>query len=121
MLGRYTRLAQFYGDTIKGYEGEIRFGFATDTYDADGEPITAACKTEGITLQAILEVSGRFVGKLLQTPPPYSAKKIKGVPATFVFDRDGLRAKKFTNDDPDNQYDMTDVEKLVIELLRPRK
>ena len=47
--------------------------------------------------------------------------KIKGVPATFVFDRDGLRAKKFTNDDPDNQYDMTDVEKLVIELLRPRK
>jgi tRNA pseudouridine55 synthase len=81
VLGRYTRLAQFYGDTIKGYEGEIRFGFATDTYDADGEPITAACKTEGITLQAILEVSGRFVGKLLQTPPPYSAKKIKGVPA----------------------------------------
>jgi thiol-disulfide isomerase/thioredoxin len=47
--------------------------------------------------------------------------KIKGVPATFVFDRDGMRARRFTNDDPDNQYDLKDVEKLVTELLRPKK
>src|ERR1700734_1580984 len=36
LLGRYTRLAQFFGTAEKGYEGTIRFGFATDTFDAEG-------------------------------------------------------------------------------------
>ena len=39
MLGRYTRLAQYFSDATKTYEGTIRFGFATDTYDADGDPV----------------------------------------------------------------------------------
>jgi tRNA pseudouridine55 synthase len=81
VLGRFTRLSQFYGDSIKGYEGEIRFGFATDTYDADGEAITVEKPTTNLTLQVILEVSRRFVGSQLQMPPAYSAKKVKGVPA----------------------------------------
>src|SRR5690348_17534060 len=42
VVGRMTRLAQFYTASEKGYEGEIRLGFATDTYDAAGEPATAA-------------------------------------------------------------------------------
>jgi tRNA pseudouridine55 synthase len=81
VLGRYTRLAQFYGDSTKGYEGEIRFGFATDTYDADGEPTTSMRGTDRLTLKVILDISRRFIGKQEQTPPPFSAKKIKGVPA----------------------------------------
>src|SRR4051812_26423262 len=40
VLGRFTRISQFYGDSPKSYEGEIRLGFATDTYDADGDPIS---------------------------------------------------------------------------------
>src|SRR5215468_9468304 len=39
VLGNMTRLAQFYLKSEKSYEGAIRFGFATDTYDADGEPL----------------------------------------------------------------------------------
>src|SRR5450759_3586095 len=38
VLGKLTRLAQFYTGAEKVYEGQIRFGFATDTYDAEGEP-----------------------------------------------------------------------------------
>src|ERR1700676_1086034 len=38
LLGKYTRLAQFFGPAEKGYEGSIRFGFATDTFDAEGTP-----------------------------------------------------------------------------------
>ena len=38
VLGNMTRLAQFYLVSEKSYEGVIRFGFATDTYDAEGEP-----------------------------------------------------------------------------------
>src|SRR3954470_17363842 len=37
LLGRYTRLAQFFDKSDKSYEGEIRLGFSTDTYDATGE------------------------------------------------------------------------------------
>src|ERR1017187_5412628 len=40
VTGNFTRLAQFYAHSEKTYEGAIRFGFATSTYDADGEPIT---------------------------------------------------------------------------------
>ena len=38
VLGRFTRLAQFYNEADKRYEGTIRFGWATDTYDAEGQP-----------------------------------------------------------------------------------
>src|SRR5246500_5653403 len=40
VTGNLTRLAQFYTSSEKTYEGTIRFGFATDTYDAEGEPTT---------------------------------------------------------------------------------
>src|ERR1700685_2183065 len=40
VVGNLTRLAQFYAHSEKTYEGVIRFGFATDTYDADGKPTT---------------------------------------------------------------------------------
>src|SRR3981081_4943481 len=38
LLGKYTRLAQFFGQAEKHYTGHIRFGYATDTFDADGGP-----------------------------------------------------------------------------------
>src|SRR5690242_19191554 len=38
VAGSFTRLAQFYLASEKVYEGTIRFGFSTDTYDAEGEP-----------------------------------------------------------------------------------
>ena len=37
LLGKWTRLAQFFGKMDKSYTGTIRFGFATDTYDAEGQ------------------------------------------------------------------------------------
>ena len=41
LLGKYTRLAQFFATAEKSYEGTIRFGFATDTFDAEGTPAAA--------------------------------------------------------------------------------
>ena len=38
LLGKFTRLAQYFSSAEKSYSGTIRFGFATDTYDAEGEP-----------------------------------------------------------------------------------
>src|SRR5437763_17080508 len=56
VLGKFTRLAQFYLGAKKTYEGEIRFGFATDTYDADGEPTTAASDT-AVSLEPVKEAA----------------------------------------------------------------
>jgi tRNA pseudouridine55 synthase len=80
VLGRYTRLSQFYNHSDKSYEGEIRFGFATDTYDAEGEPITTSQQVQ-VELEVIKKLSREFVGPQQQLPPPFSAKKINGVPA----------------------------------------
>jgi tRNA pseudouridine55 synthase len=80
VTGRMTRLCQFYTASEKAYEGTIRFGFATDTYDCDGEPVGAAQEVK-VSLEEIRTASLAFVGLIQQVPPPFSAKKIQGVPA----------------------------------------
>ena len=80
LLGKYTRLAQFFGQAEKSYTGTIRFGFATDTFDAEGEPVgepVALTKS----LAELRELARRFHGEMDQVPPVFSAKKIGGVPA----------------------------------------
>ncbi len=80
VIGNLTRLAQFYTKAEKTYEGTIRFGFATDTYDAEGEAVGTP---RDVHLQAdeIEALAAQFRGVIEQTPPPFSAKKIHGVPA----------------------------------------
>jgi tRNA pseudouridine55 synthase len=80
LLGRLTRLAQFYNASEKTYEGEIRFGFATDSYDAEGEPVSPVLHVCP-TFEQVNGVAARFRGVIEQTPPPFSAKKVDGVPA----------------------------------------
>jgi len=81
VVGRWTRLAQFYGGAGKTYTGRIRFGFATTTYDAEGEAAEPSGNTSELSLEAIRAAAARFVGTIQQTPPPFSAKKVGGVPA----------------------------------------
>jgi tRNA pseudouridine55 synthase len=80
LLGRATRFAQFYAARRKRYESVFRFGFATDTYDADGMPAgpDAAPQLDRVELERI---AAKLTGRFLQTPPPFSAKKIQGRPA----------------------------------------
>jgi tRNA pseudouridine55 synthase len=80
LLGKYTRLAQFFATAEKSYDGTIRFGFATDTFDAEGAP---ASDPQPLTLDLdeLRTLSAHFNGEMQQTPPIFSAKKINGVPA----------------------------------------
>ena len=80
VLGRMTRLAQFYLVAEKSYEGEIRFGFATSTYDSEGEPVGEP-QPVGVSLEQVRAAAAGFRGSIQQMPPPFSAKKIGGVPA----------------------------------------
>jgi tRNA pseudouridine55 synthase len=80
VLGKFTRLAQYFSAAEKSYSGTIRFGFATDTYDAEGEPAGPDSRPE-LTLDQVRSVAARFHGEMQQMPPPFSAKKIAGQPA----------------------------------------
>ena len=80
LLNRATRLAQFFRKNDKEYEGAIRFGYSTNTYDADGEATSLPVEVtlERARVENMLE---RFRGTFEQLPPPVSAKKINGRPA----------------------------------------
>ncbi|MBZ5573841.1 MAG: tRNA pseudouridine(55) synthase TruB [Acidobacteriia bacterium] len=80
VIGTLTRLAQFYTASEKTYEGVIRFGFSTDTYDAEGEPTSPASPVK-VSLEGVRALAAPFRGVIQQMPPPFSAKKIHGVPA----------------------------------------
>ena len=80
VTGSFTRLAQFYLTSEKAYEGTIRFGFSTDTYDAEGEP-TSEAQRVNLKSEELEALAARFRGIIEQLPPPFSAKKIHGVPA----------------------------------------
>jgi tRNA pseudouridine55 synthase len=80
LLGRATRLVQFYNGRRKRYSAGFRFGFATDTYDSDGQaqgPDAAPALDRTILEKLASESVGRFE----QMPPIFSAKKVKGRPA----------------------------------------
>ena len=79
-LGRATRLARFYSGRRKRYTCAIRFGFATDTYDADGEPL-GPDSAPALNPEEIARLAAQFAGKIEQIPPSFSAKKIHGCPA----------------------------------------
>lgn len=76
-VGVATRLTRFLISAPKVYEGTIRFGAATDTYDAAGR-VTAEGPTEGLTREAVAEAMAGFVGEIDHASPPYSAKKHQG-------------------------------------------
>lgn len=80
VLGKFTRLAQFFSSAEKTYTGTIRFGFATDTYDAEGEPRGEVVEPE-LAIDQVRQAAARFRGEIAQTPPPFSAKKVAGTPA----------------------------------------
>jgi tRNA pseudouridine55 synthase len=79
-VGKATRFAQFYLKSRKVYQGAIRFGHATDTFDATGQPSSDRV-TPHLELGAVERVFRDFTGRLMQTPPPFSAKRVGGVRA----------------------------------------
>lgn len=76
-LGRATRIAEYLQEQPKSYEGTFTLGIATDTQDQDG---TVIARTEGVRISApeLEKVFRQFTGRIAQTPPMFSAVKVKG-------------------------------------------
>jgi len=80
VIGRATRLAQFYTRNDKVYEGVVHFGYSTNTYDSEGQR-TSEERRVTLTRDALEAAFSPFRGAFQQMPPPVSAKKIGGRPA----------------------------------------
>ncbi len=78
-VGRATRLTNYFLSSDKYYRGVIRFGFATTTFDLEGDSLgeDTCPELDPVRLDAIFS---RYIGTVQQTVPPYSAKKIQGRP-----------------------------------------
>lgn len=80
-VGSSTRLARFLQGHDKVYEGVVRLGWATDTYDAEGEPVADPVAPPPLDRRTVEAALQEFVGTYEQTPPVYSAKKLRGQPS----------------------------------------
>lgn len=78
-VGKATRLFPFYSKQDKEYRGQIKLGFSTDTYDAEGTPASTESEVYPEE-EKLVETMRKFQGEIDQLPPPYSAKKHKGLP-----------------------------------------
>jgi tRNA pseudouridine55 synthase len=78
VIGKATRLAKFLSGCDKSYEAVVRFGFATDTADAQGQPLEPPSRSAMPTRDDIDSALDAFRGTFMQQPPAFSAKKING-------------------------------------------
>ncbi|MBN8249001.1 MAG: tRNA pseudouridine(55) synthase TruB [Verrucomicrobia bacterium] len=87
VLGKATRMSERFMAADKVYDGTLRLGETTDSYDADGE-LTATLPVPPLTLDDLNGAASAFLGDLMQVPPMVSAKKIQGV-ALYKLARQG--------------------------------
>jgi len=78
-LGQATRLIEYLAEATKSYRAEVELGVATDTFDATGK-VTQQGDVSSLTREQVEAALSSFRGSIEQTPPMYSAVKIKGVP-----------------------------------------
>jgi len=76
--GGAARLQSFFTRMDKEYEGTIRLGLSTTTFDREGETTSPPRSTEAVTSEGVENAAGAFRGEFLQSPPPFSAKKVGG-------------------------------------------
>jgi tRNA pseudouridine55 synthase len=92
VLGRGTKLSEKLMSDDKVYEGAIRFGETTTSYDADGD-LVSSLPVPPLTLDQLNEAASEFVGDIMQTPPMVSAVKKDGVPL-YKLARKGVQVER---------------------------
>ncbi len=95
-LGKATRLTSYFLASDKAYHGVMRFGFATTTYDVDGDPLGEDGRPQ-LDRDRLQEIFARYQGIIHQTPPPYSAKKVQGKPL-YSYARKGIQVSPSTKE-----------------------
>ena len=107
-IGKATKIADFISLGDKEYEAEFKLGLKTDTLDITGTVVNTSDVSP--TKEEVIEVINSFLGKIMQVPPMYSAKKIKGK-KLYELARDGIEI----NRDP-VEVEIKEIEILKIDL-----
>ncbi len=92
VLGKGTKLSEKLMSDDKVYEGTVKFGETTDSYDADGE-LVSSLPVLPMTVAELNESAATFQGDIMQTPPMVSAVKVKGVPL-YKLARKGIEVER---------------------------
>jgi tRNA pseudouridine55 synthase len=92
-IGRATKIAEYITESGKTYEGEVTLGFSTTTEDAWGEPVIEKKVDRTITREEVEEILGSLTGDITQTPPMYSAVKVKGK-RLYEYARQGIEVDR---------------------------
>jgi tRNA pseudouridine55 synthase len=92
VLGKGTKLSEKLMSDDKVYEGSIKFGETTDSFDAEGE-LTASLPVPPMTVEELNESAATFQGDIMQTPPMVSAVKVKGIPL-YKMARKGIQVER---------------------------
>jgi tRNA pseudouridine55 synthase len=113
-LGRATRLSNYFLASDKVYRGVMRFGFATTTYDRDGEPLGEDTRPS-IDPGRLEEIFPHYRGTILQALPPYSAKKVRGRPL-YSYARKGIDITPPTKEVTIKSLTLHGIEKYEVEF-----
>jgi len=113
-LGKATRLTSYFVASDKVYHGVMRFGFATTTFDVDGEPLGEDTKPR-LDQQLLQEIFSRYLGTIRQTIPPYSAKKVQGQPL-YAYARKGVELEPSTKEVTIKSLELVSVEGCEVEF-----
>ncbi len=92
-LGRATKIAEYITNAGKTYEGEVTLGLSTTTEDASGEIVQTKPVDREISREEIEETLSSFIGEITQTPPMYSAVKVKGK-RLYEYAREGIEVER---------------------------
>jgi tRNA pseudouridine55 synthase len=94
-VGRATKIAEYITASGKVYEGEVTLGFSTTTEDAFGEKVVETPVNRTITKAEVLSVFEKLTGEIEQTPPMFSAVKVKGK-RLYEYAREGVEVERPT-------------------------
>ncbi len=108
-INKATKIAQFFLDMDKKYDVTMKLGLETDTEDIEGKPIRITHDVD-ISVEEIRTTLGKFKGKIKQTPPPYSAIKVGGIPL-YKWTRRGFKI-----DVPPREVEIYEIELKEVNL-----
>jgi tRNA pseudouridine55 synthase len=113
-MGRATRLTNYFLASDKHYRGIIRFGFATTTFDLEGEPLGEDTHPQ-LDRHDLEEVFKKYTGSVVQTVPPYSARKVNGQPM-YRYARKGIAMAPATKQVQIRSLTLLDVRGCEVEF-----
>ncbi len=108
LLGRAAKAAEYLVADRKAYIARLTLGLTTDTEDITGKILTQS--NDIPTRDAVMSACGKFLGRIKQIPPMYSALKVDGK-KLYDLAREGIEVERAARDIEIFRLDCTSTDK----------